>query len=119
MFRDQRLDRLAILRPHVGNDDVLVWRQTQIAVVYFGNATQAGDHSGRRRVLQAAILAEQREMAAAIFALGPAVAIAGRGEGVGAGLAKLHAAAALDLGAENVEATILDGVFKPRVLAIG
>ena len=54
----------------------------------------------------------------AVLALGPAVAVAGRGERERLGGAELHARALLHLGAEGIEAAVLDGVFEPRVLAI-
>ena len=37
----------------------------------------------------------------------------------GFGAAELHARALLHLGAERIEPAVLDGVFQPRVLAIG
>ena len=37
----------------------------------------------------------------------------------GSRLAELHAGALLDLGAERIEPAVLDGVFEPRVLAVG
>src|SRR5262245_63249975 len=57
-------------------------------------------------------------MRAAVLALRPAVAVAGRREGELAGRAQPLADAALDLGAERVEAVILDRIFDARVLTV-
>src|SRR6185312_16857822 len=89
------------------------------AVVHFGDLPQ------RRQLLRAGtgiaqppVLHEQREMAAAVLAFAPAVAVAGRGELVWPHGAEFYFRALLDLGAKRIEAAVLDRVFEPRVLAI-
>src|SRR3974390_1099920 len=78
------------------------------------------DLSQRRHLLaaQATVLHEQREMAVAVHAVVPAIAVAGRSESERLRPRELDIGAALDLGAENIQPAILNGVFEPRVLTV-
>ena len=71
------------------------------------------------RVLHAAAHQEERVVARAVFALDPAVTVAGVGELEGAGRTEPIAEAAFDFRAEPDDAAVLDGVFEAGVLAVG
>src|SRR5271170_7362609 len=58
-------------------------------------------------------------MRAAVLAVAPAVAVAGRGEGECFRLPELYTTPALDLHAESVKPVVLDRVLQARVLAVG
>ena len=82
------------------------------------NASQGRHLLGAGAIEQPAVLHEQREMAAPLGAVGPAVAVAGRSERERLRGAKRHAGAPFDLGTESVEPAVLDGVFQPRMFAV-
>src|SRR5581483_6886320 len=100
------LDLSLLLRRHIGNDKVLVWRDAEIAVVHLCNRAQRALLRGAGNIAHASVLHEQREVAAAIHPCGPAEAVAGRGERVGFCRRKPDARALLDLGAEGVEPAV-------------
>src|SRR6266536_5210278 len=84
-----------------------------------GNAREPGQQlRSTGNIAGTAVLDEQRQMRAPVLALGPAVAVAGRGEREGSRLAQALADAALDLGAERSKAAVLDGIFEPSMLAV-
>ena len=112
------LDLGLLLRRHIGDDQVLVGRDAEIAVVNLRDVAQGGLLRGAGDILHAAVLHEQRQMPAAVVALRPAILVAGRREREGLRRRELHAGAALDFGAEGIQAAVLDGVFEPRVLAV-
>src|SRR5581483_4794241 len=59
------LDLSLLLRRHIGNDKVLVWRDAEIAVVYLCNRAQRALLRGAGNIAHASVLHEQREVAAA------------------------------------------------------
>src|ERR1700674_6127114 len=98
MFRDQRFDLFAAFRRDVRDDHVLIGGEAEIAVVDLGHAREPGEQlqtSGN--VPDPAVLDEQGEMRAAVLALGPAVAVAGREKSECARLIEAPADAPLDL----------------------
>src|SRR5207253_3122219 len=94
MSSHERFDRLALIPGHVRDDQVLVRRETEIAVVHLGDGTQAGEPLGATgHIPQAAVLDEKSQVRPPVVVLGPAVAITRRREGEWLGRAELDCAA--------------------------
>jgi len=107
MFGDQRVDLAAPLRRDVRDNEILVGREAEIALVPLGNTREPGELlRAPGEVADPAVLDQQREMRAAVLGPGPAVAVAGRREREGFRRIERPADAALDLGAERAEAMI-------------
>ncbi len=118
MGLEELVDGCLVTRPDAGDDEVLVGGQPEVADVDPGDLGQPGLHWPVRRVAHPAVLDEQRVVPVAVVVPGPAVAIAGVVEPERPRRRQGVAEPTLDLGAEPVDAAILDRVFEPRVLAV-
>jgi soluble P-type ATPase len=58
VFGDERLDRPAFLLRHVGNDDILVGREADVAVMVLRDAAQSSADRRARKILYPAVLDE-------------------------------------------------------------
>ena len=115
---EQRLNPGALGRRHVGDDQVLIRGQAEVAVVHLRDLAQAGSHRGFVGVGDAAVLDEQRQVAVAVLVVDPAVAVAVVVERKRPRLAKRVAEPVFDFAAKPVQAAILDRVLESRVSAV-
>src|SRR6187397_522479 len=112
------LDLGLLLRWHIGDDQVLVWRDAEIAIVHLRDGTQRTLLRGARHVVHTSVLYVQCEMATAVSTFSPAIAVAGRSEYVGLCRRQLDTGALLDFRAEWIEPAIFNRVLETRVLAV-
>src|SRR5690606_3295000 len=103
----------------VRDDEILVGREPEIALVDAGELAQAREHAMLPGVLYAAGRHEQRQVPAPVAGLLPAEAVAAAGELVRLRRREREAEPPVQLVLEPVEAAVVDRVLEPRVLAIG
>jgi len=94
----------------VRDDEVLVGREAKVAAVHAGDFAERGFERVVGRVFDAAARDEEREMARAVLALDPAVAVARVRELEGPRRLELVIEPLLDLGAEPVHPPVGDRV---------
>src|SRR5262249_25743530 len=85
------MDLVLLVGWNIGNDQVLVRRNTEVAIVRLRDSSQRALPSGARRVVNATVLHEQRQMTVSTVTLRPAIVIAGRRKGEGLRRRKFHA----------------------------
>src|SRR6187431_2088818 len=103
MICHEPVDVHALTRRNVGDDEVLVRRETEIALVNGRDLLEAGQEHGARVIRYAAGLDAQREMPATIVSAQPAEAIALRRELEGARRLELKTQALVELRLEPVD----------------
>ncbi|GKT85628.1 LOW QUALITY PROTEIN: hypothetical protein Ct61P_03478 [Colletotrichum tofieldiae] len=114
----ERLDGVQVLVGDVAEDQVLVAREAELALVHLCDLAQARLHLELGGVLDATVLDEEGEVAEARLVLLPAESVDVGLELEGALLVELLSPEVLDLGAEHVHAHVVDGVLETRVLAV-
>ncbi|GJC78964.1 hypothetical protein ColLi_01801 [Colletotrichum liriopes] len=114
----ERLDGVQVLVGDVAEDQVLVAREAELALVHLCDLAQARLHLELGGVLDATVLDEEGEVAEARLVLLPAESVDVGLELEGALLVELLSPEVLDLGAEHVNAHVVDGVLETRVLAV-
>ena len=102
----------------IADGEVLVWCETELALMTLGDCAEAGLHAHVAKVSDTAVLDEQRVVPAPVLVARPAVNVAVAGERIPARCAKPDAGTGLDLVAKPVEAAIVDRVLQTRVLSI-
>ena len=95
---------------NVGDDEVLVGGQAEVAGVDFGNFAHTGFQRPAGVVEQAAVFDEQGQVPVTFEAFNPADVVAAMGEGVGADGFELDAHAPFDFFFEHFDADALEGV---------
>lgn len=103
---------------NVGDDEVLVGGQTEVAGVDFGDFAHAGFQRSAGVVEQAAVFDEQGQVPVAFESFNPADVVAAMGEGVGADGFELDAHALFDFFFEHFDADALEGVAGTRGFAV-
>ncbi|GKT47410.1 uncharacterized protein ColSpa_07591 [Colletotrichum spaethianum] len=114
----ERLDGVQVLVGDVAENQVLVAREAELALVHLCDLAQTRLHLELGGVLDTTVLNEEREVVEACLVLLPAERVDVGLELEGALLVELLAPELLDLGAEHVDAHIVDGVLETRVLAV-
>ncbi len=104
---------------HVGDRQVLVRRQAEIAAVHLGDLAQARQPRSLGRIGDATGFDAQRQVPATVVPFGPAEAVAGRLELERPRRLEREALPARDLGDEPLEAAVLDRVLEAGALAHG
>ena len=107
----QFLDARALGGRDARDDQVLVGREAEVAAVGAGDFAKSGLERVVGRVFHAAALDEEREVARAVLALDPAVAVARVCELEGPRRLELVIEPLLDLGAEPVHSPVRNRVF--------
>ncbi len=115
----QFLDARAIGGRDARDDEVLVGREAEVAAVSAGDFAERGLERVIGRIFDAAAWDEEREVARAVLAFDPAVAVARVRELERPGRLELVIEPLLDLGAEPVHSPVRNRVFEARVLAVG
>ncbi|GJC94312.1 hypothetical protein ColKHC_03138 [Colletotrichum higginsianum] len=118
VFLHKRRDGIQVLVGDVAENQVLVAREAELALVHLGDLAQARLHLELGGVLNAAVLDEEGEVVEARLVLLPAEGVNVGFELEGALLFELLAPELLDLGAEHVDAHVVDGVLETGVLAV-
>ena len=115
VFLKQLGDLRFLLRGDVGDDEILIRGETEVASVDLRDGTQAGEEGILLRVVNAAVLDVEGEMPVATMILDPAVAVAVVFKMKFARAAEFELAELLDFLPEGVDPHRLDRVFETGV----
>ncbi|TKW57249.1 hypothetical protein CTA1_2221 [Colletotrichum tanaceti] len=114
----KRRDGVHVLVGDVAENQVLIAREAELALVHLGDLAQACLHLELGGVLNAAVLDEEGEVIEARLVLLPAKGVDVGLKLEGALLFELLPPEILNLGAEHVDAHVVDGVLETGVLAV-
>ena len=103
---------------YIGNHQILVGRQSEVAGMDFGNFAHAGFQRSAGIIKQAAVFNKQSQMPVAFEAFNPANVVAAMGEGVGADGLEFDAHALFDFFFEHFDADTLEGIAGAGCFAV-
>jgi len=116
---DETVDELSLRGLYVGNHQVLVGRETEVAAMHARDLAQPGALCARRRVGDAPGFDAQGQVPAAVVAFDPAEPVARRLELERPRGFERKTLAPRDLADKPVEAAVVDRVLEARMLAVG
>ena len=119
VFLDEGLDRRALGRGDIGDDDVLVRSEAEVAGVNFGDFLEAGADGVAGPVNDTSTLDEQGEMRISAGVSDPAITITVVFENKRAHGLQIPAEVFVEFVQEPLGTVVLDGVFQAGVLAVG